>query len=132
MRSPGEEAARPRDLIIVDPPGQAKMSDALHALVAPECSQCADEAAMRKLLTLGIAAWNAALMKGAARTAMLDSLSQTFPIELRESFRQVIEPLIRRKEELFPHIQRPILSYELTWPSGPSGEPYLTVISGLT
>jgi hypothetical protein len=131
MRNPGAEPARPRDLIIFDPPGQAKMSEALHALVEPEWNECADEAAVRKLLTLGQAAWNAALIKGAARTALLEKLSQTFPIEVRESFRQVIEPLIRRKEELFPHIQRPILSYEVTWPSGPAGEPYLTVISGL-
>jgi len=131
MRNPGTVSALPRDLVIVDPPGQAKMSEALHALVEPEWNECADEAAVRKLLTLGQAAWNAALIKGAARTALLEKLSQTFPIEMRESFKQVIEPLIRRKDELFPHIQRPILRYELTWPSGPSEEPYLVVLSGL-
>jgi len=131
IRNPGAERGRPRNLIVVDPPGQVKMSEALHALIEPEWNECADAMAMRKLLTLGQAAWNAALMKGAARTAMIEKLSQTLPIEVRESFRHVIELLILRKEELFPHIQRPILGYELTWPSGPSGEPYLTVLSGL-
>ena len=83
---------------------------------------------MRKLLTIGIAAWNAALMKRTERTAFLEDLAQNFPAEARQEFMQVVEPFIHRKEQLFPHIQRPILGFELTWNSG---EPYLSVISGL-
>jgi hypothetical protein len=127
-QSPGSESAPFRDILVVDPPGAAKMSEALLALVEPEWNLCSDEEAMRKLLTLGVAAWNAALMKGAKRSAFLEELAQGFPTEARHEFMQVVEPLIHRKEKLFPHIQRPILSFELTWPSG---EPYLSVISGL-
>jgi hypothetical protein len=104
------------------------MSEALSALVEPEWNECQDEEAMRKLLTLGLAAWNAANLKGNKRTGFLQDLAQSFPTELRQEFLQVVEPLIQRKEKLFPHIQRPIFSFELTWPSG---KPYLTVLSGL-
>jgi hypothetical protein len=129
-RGLGSDLARPGDMLVIDPPGAAKMSEALWALVQPECDLCADEEAMTKLLSIGLAAWNAALMKGAERTAFLESLTRTFPIELRQDFKQIVEPFIRRKEELFPHIQRPIVSFELTWL--PSGDPYLSVLSGLT
>jgi hypothetical protein len=105
------------------------MSEVLLALVKPEWDMCADEEAMRKLLTVGVAAWNAALMEGAERTTFLESIARTFPIELRQDLKQVVEPLIRRKEEQFPHIQRPIVSFELTLLA--SGQPYLLVVSGL-
>ena len=125
----GSEMAPPEGMLVVDPPGGAKMSEALWALVMPEWDLCKDEDAMQKLLTVGVAAWNAALMKGAERTKFLESLARTVPIGLRQEFMQVVEPFIRRKEELFPHILRPIVSFELTWL--PSGDPYLSVVSGL-
>ena len=124
----GSEFAQTGDILVVDPPGAAKMSEALSALVEPEWNCCQDEEAMRQLLTIGIAAWNAALMKGAERRAFLSGLAGAFPAELRQDFTQIVEPFIRRKEELFPHIHRPILSFELTWQSG---NPCLYVVSGL-
>jgi hypothetical protein len=117
------------DIFLIDPPGAVKMSEVLKELVEPEWNECADAEAMRKLLTLGAAAWNVALLHGAERTALIERLAQTIPIELRQDFKFVLEPLIRRKEKMFPYIQRPILSFELT--RLPSGDPYLTVISGL-
>jgi hypothetical protein len=124
----GSKIAPLRDILVVEPPGAAKMSEALWALVEPDWNLCSDEEAMRKLLTLGVAAWNAALLKGTKRSAFLENVAQAFPAEARQEFMQIVERFIHRKEKLFPHIQRPLLSFELTWPSG---EPYLTVISGL-
>jgi hypothetical protein len=124
----GSEIAPFKDILVVDPPGAAKMSEALSALVEPEWHQCPDEEAMRKLLTLGVAAWNAALMKGTERSAFLESLAQSFPTQARQEFLQVVEPFIHRKEKLFPHNKRPILGFELT---SASGKPYLSVLSGL-
>jgi hypothetical protein len=115
--------------VVINPPGKVKMSEVLMEFIRPEWNTCANEEDMRKLLTLGMAAWNAALLPAAKRTASLDELAATLPNELRADFRLVIEPLIRRKEQLFPQIRRPMLSYELTWL--PSGDPYLTVMSGL-
>jgi hypothetical protein len=118
-----------RDTVIVNPPGAAKMSEVLWALVEPDLDTSADEEDMRRLLSLGVIAWNVALLKGAERTKELDSLAQKFPGEQRQAFYQVIDPLIRRKEEQFPHIQRPIVDFDLTWQA--SGRPFLSVISGL-
>ena len=131
QRGPGSTSyvAPTGDLVVVNPRGQAKMSDVLTELVRPDWNTCANEEDMRKLLTLGLVAWNAALFQGAKRAAYLDDFAKTFPAESRSDFYFVIEPLIRRKEELFPQNKRPMLSYDLTWL--PSGEPYLTVVSGL-
>jgi hypothetical protein len=116
-------------MVIVNPRGEVKMSEVLMELIQPEWNTCANEEAMHKLLTLGMAAWNAALLPLDKRAALLADLATTLPSELRSDFRIVIEPFIRRKEKLFPHILRPMLSYNLTWLS--SNEPHLTVVSGL-
>jgi hypothetical protein len=122
--------AQAETLLVVNPRGEIKMSDVLMELIQPEWNTCDTEETMHKLLTLGIAAWNAALLPLDERAAFLDEFATTFPAELRSTFRDVIEPLIRRKEELFPHIERPILSYDLTWLN--PHNPHLTVVSGLT
>jgi hypothetical protein len=113
--------------VVVDAPsGAVKMSEVLWALVEPECSGDEDEEQLGKLLTLGVAAWNAGLVQGKKRAEFVDRVAQGFPIELRPDFKRVIEPLVRRKEELFPHIQRAIISFELTWTTG---KPHLSVLS---
>ncbi len=124
----GPELARSGGVLVIDPPGEIKMSEVLHELVQPEWNDCPNEEAMWKLLNLGTIAWNAALVQGAERTAFLGDIAETLPDELRQDFKHFVELFIRRKEKLFPHIQRPILSFELTWPSG---RPYLSVVSGL-
>lgn len=128
-RARGYEVDLPECELIFNPPGEIKMSEALQALVEPEWYDCKTEDAMRRLLTLGMTAWNASLLDAVKRTALLDKLAQTLPVELRADFPLVVEPLIHRKEQLFPHVKRPMLNFQLTWQ--PSGEPYLTVISGL-
>ncbi len=117
------------DHLVVNLPGAVKMSEVILTLVEPEWDLCHDQEAAKKLLTLGITAWNAALMSGAKGKAFLEDLAQTFPVDLRQDFFEIVERFIRRKEELFPHIQRPIISFDLDW--RPSGQPYLRVISRL-
>jgi hypothetical protein len=128
-RKLGSEFAPPGGLVLVNPAGAFKMSEALIALVEPEWDTCADEEDMRKLLTLGMIAWNAALVEVAERTIFLHEIAQELPAELRPDFHHVVEPLIRRKEQLFPHVRRPMLSFDLTWE--PPGDPYINVMSGL-
>jgi hypothetical protein len=124
--------AEARDLgatVVVNPPGEAKMSEVLLTLLEPEHAKVADEEDRQKLITLGVAAWNASLLETAERAALLNSLAQELPPEFWQDFRQLIEPLIRRKERQFPHIRRPILNFKLT--RTPADEPYLSIISGL-
>jgi hypothetical protein len=122
------EFAPADDFLVVEPPGAVRMSEVLLELVEPEWSGYQDEAAMRGLLTIAMAAWNAALMNGAERMDFLAGLADAFPSGLRREFAQTVELFIRRKEELFPDIDRPILGFELTWRSG---NPCLFVMSGL-
>jgi hypothetical protein len=127
---PVSEFTRSGDIqLIVDSPFAVKMSEVLISLIQPEWEGCANEEEMRKLLTIGAAAWNVALLKRAERAAFTERLALAIPIELRQDFKLVLEPLISRKEQMFPQIRRPIISFELT--RLPSGKPYLRVISGL-
>jgi hypothetical protein len=114
--------------LVVDPPGAAKMSEALIALIKPEWDHCRDEEDMKKLLSLGAIAWNAALVPEAEQAAFLQEFAEKVPCEIRQDFVHLVEPLIQRKNELFPHNQRPIIDFELSFPAG---KPYVTVISGL-
>jgi hypothetical protein len=116
--------------LVFDPPGVIKMSEVLLDLVQPEWEDCGgDEGELRKLLTAACAAWNVALLKEAERTAFLERLVLKVPIEFRQDLKQVIEEFIIRKDQMFPHIRRPILSFELT--GLPSGKAHLNVLSGL-
>jgi hypothetical protein len=126
----GAAPSRPEVAVVVSPPGATKMSEVLLELIQPEWNESvADEDSLRKLLTLGAAAWNASLMPAAERRSFLNSFAETLPAELRPDFHEILEPLIRRKEEQFPHIKRPILSFELSWQAS---YPQLSVMSGFT
>lgn len=116
------------DLLVIDAPGQVMMSEVLIELIRPEWGACQDEGAMRRLLTMGMMAWNGALEKGAARTAFVEKMAQAFPDEIREDATVCIEDLIERKERLFPDVQRPIFDYQLTFSAGNA---HVNVLSGL-
>ena len=73
----------------------------------------------RKLLTLGMIGWNAALYTGAKRAEFVGEMARTVPADARTGFADILAMYVRRKEEKFPHIRRPMISFELTMlPSG--------------
>ena len=115
--------------LVVNAPGAAKMSAALLELVEPEWDPYADEAKLNDLLTLGIVAWNAALEDGAERRAFLEEMAEALPVEFRQDFKHAVEPYIRRKEALFPHEHRQIISFELTQSS--PGKASVSVLSAV-
>ncbi len=124
---PASDFDRAGSLVVVNPPGEAKMSEALWALVEPEVHRYAEDK-VERLLTMAVAGWNAALTHGAERVAFLEHLAEAISPEVRREFREVVEMYIRRKEELFPNIHRPIISFELAWTTG---KPFLSVLSAL-
>ena len=117
------------DLILSNPPGVPKMSEILEGFVAPEWAQARGEDDMRKILSIGIVAWNLALLPLSKRAAALEKILQQVPSAARANYRDVVETLVRRKDSQFPHIQRAILSFDLT--CRPGADPYLQVISSL-
>ncbi|MCI0463952.1 MAG: hypothetical protein L0Z62_44025 [Gemmataceae bacterium] len=104
------------------------MSEVLMEFLEPYTKHWKTEEDLRKLLTLGIVAWNAALVTGSTRDELIQSTSEVIPPELRQGLRSILDEMIQRKESYFANNKRMIIDYELTM--GPAG-PYLSVISTL-
>jgi hypothetical protein len=122
----------PGTQVVYEPEGREKMSEVLEDFVEPYRDQAESYDAFRKLLHLGVLAWNAALMPEGKRRAMIDDvleagLSRASAAD-RAAARQIVDALIRRKEELFAANRRAILSFELT---DRGDDFYLSVASSL-
>ncbi len=99
------------------------MSDVLEEFLEPYEDMAQTGDAYRKLLNLGMLAWNAALFPEDKRRAMIDdTLGAGFSkasASDRALARELIETLVRRKEEHFATNRRAILSFsELTSEAG--------------
>jgi hypothetical protein len=104
--------------VIQGPVGQEKMSDVLKDFIKPYQEAAPTEDAMRRLLMLGILAWNAAILpedKGRELIdEMLDPALAGASREDRGQSKKFVEALVWRKLELFAENRRMILSFELT------------------
>ena len=126
--SPGGFPLPPNAKIVQNPPGLAKMSQVFEDFLAPEMDNAEGEEQLRQVLTLGMIAWNASLLRPAEREKLLQDTEQTMPAEVRAALRLLVEPLIRRKEEHFAEHRRFILKYILTYDAD---GPYLQVVSSM-
>jgi hypothetical protein len=116
--------------VVIDPPGLEKMSDVLEEFVDPWMTSAETTDGYRRLLTLGMAAWNAALLPADKRAAFIEELAGNgrIPAEGRPMFRSIIQEMIDRKQAFFSENTRAIVSIELI---DAGDEPYLTVASTL-
>jgi hypothetical protein len=124
--SPGGFPLPPNAKIIHSPPGLAKMSEVFEDFMAPEIQNAEDEGQLRRVLTLGMIAWNASLLSPVEREELLEKTEQTLPADVRPELRPLVEPLIRRKEEHFAEHRRLILKYILNYAAE---RPQLQVLS---
>jgi hypothetical protein len=108
--------------------GVAKMSEVILDFVKPYWDRACTKEDMEKTLSLGIIAWNSALVPQEEREAFLQKSMNTFPAEIRADFRTVLDPLIERKLAYFTDNRRFILNYTLNMRS--TG-PYLEILSSL-
>ena len=111
-------AIPPGHKVVYEPAGLEKMSEVLEDFIEPYRDLADTEDAFRKLLNLGMLAWNAALLPEDQRRAIIDEtlgagLSRAFKSD-RALAREFIETLVRRKEEHFAANRRAIMSFELT------------------
>ena len=104
------------------------MSEVLLDFVEPYMESVPTEEKLGKLLTLGIAAWNAALMPPAQREEFIEETAQSFPPALRSEYRTILEPLIQRKLKHFAANRRAMLNFSLTMEAA---GPYVQVVSSL-
>jgi hypothetical protein len=115
-------------MIVVSPPGERKMSEVLLEFLEPYSKHWATEEQFKKLVTVGLVAWNAALMSGRARDDFIEKMAKAVPPELRPEMREIVDEMVRRKEAHFANIRRTIVSFDVTMtPSGP----HLSVLSTL-
>jgi hypothetical protein len=104
--------------VVYEPAGREKMSEVLDDFIEPYRDLADTGDAYRKLLNLGMLAWNAALLPEDQRRAMIAEtlgagLSRASEAD-RAQAREFIETLVRRKEEHFAANRRAMISFELT------------------
>jgi len=116
-----------------DAPGGVKMSDVLAGFVGPLAGDWQDAEAYRRLLTLGLVAWNAALQPPSEQQHMVDDvIGKGLSGEsqyMRQMCREIVDRLILRKQTHFAQYRRPILNFALEDRGG--GDYFLSVISVL-
>jgi hypothetical protein len=117
-RAPAIPAIPPGSRVLYEPTGREKMSEVLEDFIEPYQELTHNEDSFRKLLNLGILAWNAALLPEDQRqTAIDETLRAGLPGSSEADLavaREFIETLVRRKLEQFAANQRVIISFELT------------------
>lgn len=106
----------PPHKIVVEPAGHVKMSDVLSDFVAPYRDYAETMQAYRRLLTLAVAAWNAALFPETKQQEVVDEVLSHLPGEtrLKSDVKALLYELIERKVRFFPQYERAIISFELT------------------
>jgi hypothetical protein len=111
-------AVPPGTRVVYSPAGREKMSEVLEDFIEPYKDSAPTEDKMRNLLTLGILAWNAALMPEPKRQAFIDEMIEAGFTRAnaadRALARDLVEIMVRRKLEHFAANRRAIVSFELT------------------
>lgn len=115
-------------LVIPSPPGQGKMSEVLLEFIAPYAREWNTEEELKKLLSVAVLGWNAALQTETKREEFLQEMTRAVPPEARPSLRTLLDEMTRRKIALFASNKRIILGFEVT--PTPSG-PHVSVMSTL-
>jgi len=98
-------------------PGLEKMSDVLEEFVAPFADSANTMDAYRQLLTLGVLAWNVALLPEDERERMirasLHAEAVGIPADSRAAVRGLVDALVVRKELCFRRNRRFIVDFDL-------------------
>ena len=108
----------PGSQIIAPPAGTIKMSKVLEDFVGPYLGSDFDGEKYQGMYRLAVLAWNASLLQPENQQAFLKKLGQldspgTDPWDALLMVEMVSE-MIRRKQEVYPHVRRYIVSFELT------------------
>jgi hypothetical protein len=100
--------------VVLQPSREINMSAVLLDFIAPYAEQWETEDALRKLLSLAVVAWNAALVSGSTRRAFIESVLEVVPPRVHQEMRALLEEMIHRKEQHFATIQRRIVDFHVT------------------
>ena len=103
--------------ILINPPGEIKMSDEIEELVNPYSEDVTSLNEYQNLIALACIAWNTAnLPKRKQKKSVQDGL-RTLPdmsADLRQEMSTLLTDLIERKELLFPENHCMIVNFKVT------------------
>ncbi len=102
--------------VIAATTGEEKMSAILLRFIEPYRGMVEGYDGMRRLVTLAVAAWNAAIFDPIGRREFLEQIESALPKDeaVRRDFRETIDGMIQRKQRYFGNYQRIVVSYKVT------------------
>jgi hypothetical protein len=104
-------------------PGMTKLSEVFQDFLEPYWK---NEDELKKMLDVGLIAWNVACVSGQRRGELIESFLAAAPPPLREDLRFILADMIQRKVARFASDRRLILNYKLT--TTPAGKRHLSVL----
>ena len=113
-------------MTVDDPIGGMKMSEVLLEFLEPFTVDLQGEELWNRALSLGVIAWNAALLPPHAFNEGLENTRTQFPDAEGEQIVDLLKEMVRRKQSFFAHDKRFIVEYNYT--EGKDG-PFLSVVS---
>lgn len=100
---------------LVNPEGEISISDAISKIIAPYRDTAQDYKSFRKLVMVACTAWNAAIMPVGQRESMLADMRKLMPDQQsREDFTEIVKELMKRKNRLYPNVNRMIVQFKVT------------------
>ena len=103
--------------IVMNPKGEAKMSEVLQAFVEPHLSFAVNKEQRQKLFAIAILAWNLALLpEERQQQAMEEAITQMSlgkDRQAQQDVREILEELTERKRKVFPNNRRHIIDFDI-------------------
>jgi pyruvate/oxaloacetate carboxyltransferase len=100
---------------LINPAGELSLSDAISNIIAPYRHIAQDYQSFYKLVTIACAAWNATVLPAEERKGMLADMRKLMPDQQsREDFVEIVKDLMRRKNKLYPNVNRVIIQFKVT------------------
>ncbi len=100
--------------VIMNPPGEEKMSEVMLKFIEPYHQFATDDAAEDNLIKTAIMAWNMSLVPEKENTILLKEGCKGMSRQVAEDFKHITAELIARKKKHFAHYKRAIINYQIT------------------
>ncbi len=106
----------PAKKIILNPPGEISISDAISQIIAPYRDTAQNYDSFKKLVTMACAAWNVSILPAQEADRQLKDLLAALSPDpgARKDFLEIINLFIVRKKKLFPHVTRMVVKFKVT------------------
>ena len=109
----------PKDAVITTSPQKEKMSEVLLEFAEPLTAACEDDESYYNALRISAIAWNASFFPSKERTRIDETVNENISDkEARETTKEILLKMLRRKEQDFPDIKRMIIDFQVSYRDG--------------